>query len=70
MLLTYHINKHLQRTLPLLHELGRIVLLPLLLLVLAKVALESFLPPGCVDRVGNGRKSGYGLVHSRVLEEL
>lgn len=46
------------------------MLLPLLLLVLAKVSLESLLAPRAVDGVGDGCECGDGLVHARVLEEL
>lgn len=44
--------------------------LPLLLLVLAKVALEGLLAPGAVDGVGDGGKRRDGLVLARVAEEL
>jgi hypothetical protein len=46
------------------------VLFPLLLLVLAEISLESLLSPRTVDRVGNRRERGNGLVFSRVLEKL
>ena len=67
---TYHVDENVQRALPLLDELSRIVLLPLLLLVLAKVSLECSLTPWAVDGVGDGRKGGDGLVLAGVLEEL
>lgn len=54
---TDHINEDLQRALPLLHELRRVVLLPLLLLVLSKVSLERLLAPRAVDGVGNWGES-------------
>ena len=54
---TDHVNEDLQRALPLLHELRRIVLLPLLLLVLPKVSLERLLAPRAVYWVGNWGKS-------------
>lgn len=66
----HHVDEHLQRTLPLLDKLCCIVFLPLLLLILAKVPLESFLAPWTIDRVGDGREGGHGFVHARVLEEL
>lgn len=46
------------------------MLLPLLLLVLAEVALESLLAPGTVDRVADGREGRNGLVLAGVAEEL
>lgn len=46
------------------------MLLPLLLLILAKVSLESLLTPRAVDWIGNGRKSGDRFVQARVLKEL
>lgn len=46
------------------------MLLPLLLLVLAKVSLESFLAPWAVDGIGDGCECRDGLVHAGVLEEL
>jgi hypothetical protein len=46
------------------------VLLPLLLLVLAEVALEGLLAPGAVDWVGDGCKGRDGLVLAGVAEEL
>jgi hypothetical protein len=67
---THHIDKHLQWALPLLDKLCRVVLLPLLLLVLAKVSLECLLAPVAVDRVRDWCKCGHGLVHTGVLEEL
>jgi hypothetical protein len=54
---TDHINEDLQRALPLLHELRRVMLLPLLLLVLSKVSLERLLAPRAVDGVGNWGES-------------
>jgi hypothetical protein len=67
---THHIDEHLQRPFPLLDKLGRIVLLPLLLLVLAKVPLECLLSPRALDRVRDRSECGDGLVLARVLEEL
>lgn len=68
---TYHVNQDLERvTLPLLDELGGVMLLPLLQLVLAEVALERLLAPGAVDRVGDGCKGRDGLVFAGVAEEL
>jgi hypothetical protein len=67
---THHIDEHLQRALPLLHELCCVVLFPLLLLVFTKVSLKGLLPPWAVDWVGNRCECGDRLVHSRVLEEL
>ena len=67
---THHINQQLQRALPLLHQLGGIVLPPLGLVLLTEVALEGLLPPGAVDGVGNGREGGSRLVLARVLQEL
>lgn len=46
------------------------MLLPLLLLVFAKVALERLLAPGAVDRVGDWGKGRDGLVLAGVAEEL
>ena len=46
------------------------MLLPLGLLVVSKVALESLLAPGAVDRVGNRSKGRNGLVLARVAKEL
>lgn len=66
---TYHINEHIQWALPLLDELGRIVLLPLLLIV-SQISGECLLAPGAVDGVGDWRKGGYRLVLARVTEEL
>jgi hypothetical protein len=54
---TDHINEYLQRALPVLHELRRVMLLPLLLLVLSKVPLERLLAPRAVDGVGNWGES-------------
>jgi hypothetical protein len=67
---TYHVNKHLEGPLPLLDKLGCVVLFPLALLVLAKVAFESLLAPGAVDGVCDGGEGRDGLVFSGVLEEL
>ena len=68
---TYHIDKNIQRLpLPLLHQLRRVMLCPLGLVVLAKVAPECFLAPGAIARVGDGGKGGDGFVFARVLEEL
>lgn len=65
-----HVNEHIQRSLPLLHELRCVVLLPLLLLVLAEVAAKGLLAPWAVDGVGDGCKGGDGLVLAGVAEEL
>ena len=46
------------------------MLLPLLLLVLAEVAVEGLLAPGAVDGVGNRGKGRDGLVFAGVAEEL
>lgn len=46
------------------------MLLPLILLVVAEVALEGFLAPGAVDGVCDGCEGGDGLVLARVAEEL
>lgn len=67
---THHINEHLQRTLPLLYKFSCIVLLPLFLLVLSKISLESFLAPWAVDRIGDRSKCGDGFIHARVFEKL
>jgi hypothetical protein len=67
---THHVDEHIKRPFPLLYELRRVVLLPLLLLVLAEISLERFLSPWAVDWIGNRCKGGDGLVLSRVLEEL
>lgn len=68
--MTYHINENLQGSLPLLDQLRCIMLIPCCFLVVSKIAGESLLSPVAVDGVGDGRKRRYGLVHSRVLEEL
>jgi hypothetical protein len=65
-----HIDQEIQRSLPFLNELRRVMLLPLLLVVLAKVPLECLLAPGAVDGVCDGRECGDGLVFPGVFEEL
>ena len=68
--ITYHINKNIQwTTRPLLQQFSGIVLLPLCL-VIAKVPIKRLLAPETVDRVGDRRESGDGLVLSWVAEEL
>jgi hypothetical protein len=67
---TYDINQKIQGTLPLLDKLRRIMGLPLLLLIFAKVSSERLLTPRAVDRVGNWGKGGARLVLAGVLEEL
>lgn len=67
---TYHIDQQIQRALPPLHQLRRVVLLPPLRVPLAEIASEGFLAPGAVDGVGDGREGGHGLVFARVFEEL
>jgi hypothetical protein len=66
----HHINQHVQRTLPLLQQLRRIMLFPLLLLILSKVALEGLLTPGAIDGVGDGRKCRDGLILSWISQKL
>lgn len=67
----YHVNENIQlRTVPFLDQLGGVVLLPLLLLVFAKVALERLLAPGAVDRVGDWGECRDGFVFAGVAEEL
>lgn len=46
------------------------MLLPLILLVVAEVALKGLLAPGAVDGVCDGGKGGDGLVFAWVAEEL
>jgi hypothetical protein len=46
------------------------VLLPLVLLVVAKVALEGLLAPGAVCGVCDRREGRDGLVFTRVAKEL
>lgn len=46
------------------------MLLPLRLLVITEVTLESLLAPGAVDRVGNRSECRNGLILARVAEEL
>lgn len=46
------------------------MLFPLLLLILAEVAIECLLAPGAVDRVGDGCKGRDGLVFAGVAEKL
>lgn len=67
---TYNVDEHIQRALPLLDELGSVVLCPLLLLVLAEVSGEGFLAPVAVAGVGNWSEGGDRLVLARVLQEL
>lgn len=68
---THHINQNIQWTpTPLLNQLSSIVLLPLILLVVAKVALECLLAPGAVRRVRDRRERRDGLVLAWVTEEL
>lgn len=67
---TDHVNEHLKRSFPLLDELSRVVLLPLVLLVLPKVSFESLLSPRAIDWVGNRSERGHRLVLARVFEEL
>lgn len=67
---TYYIDEHFQWSFPLLDKLCGIVLFPLLLLILTEVALEGFLSPWAVDRVGNWGECRNRLVLSGVLEEL
>ena len=67
----YHVNENIQlRTVPFLDQLGCVVLLPLLLLVFAKVALERLLAPGAVDRVSDWGECRDGFVFAGVAEEL
>ena len=68
---TYHVDEDVQLLArPLLHQLRRVVLRPLRLVVLAEVASERFLAPLALARVGDGRIRGDGLVFSGVLQEL
>lgn len=68
---TYHVDQDIEvLAAPLLQQLGSVMLLPLFLLVVAKVALEGLLAPGAVDRVADGCKGRDGLVLARVTEEL
>lgn len=46
------------------------MLLPLILLIIAKVALEGLLAPGAVRRVRDRRERRDGLVLAWVTEEL
>lgn len=46
------------------------MLLPLILLIIAEVALERLLAPGTVDRVRDRRERRDGLVLAWVAEEL
>jgi hypothetical protein len=46
------------------------MLLPFLLLVLAKVALERLLSPRAINRVGYRSKCGNGSIFSSILQEL
>lgn len=48
---TYHINKHIQRTLPPLQKFRGIMLLPLVQVLLTKVSAERLLSPGGISRV-------------------
>ncbi len=66
-----HIDEYVQRLArPLLDQLGRIVLGPLCLFLVAEIAPEGLLAPGAVARVSDGREGGYGLVFAGVLKEL
>lgn len=68
---TYHVDQNAEiLAAPFLEQLSGIVLLPLLLLVLAKVALECLLAPGAVDWVADRSKRGDRLVLARITEEL
>ena len=67
---TYNVDEHIQRTLPLLDELGGIVLCPLLLLVFTEITGEGFLAPVTVAGVGDRCECGDGLVLAGVLQEL
>lgn len=67
---TYDVDEHIQRTLPLLNKLGSVVLCPLLLLVLAEISRKGFLAPVAVAGIGNWSEGGDRLVLARVLEEL
>ncbi len=68
---TDHVDEYVQRLArPLLDQLGRIVLGPLCLFLVAEIAPEGLLAPGTIARVGDGREGGHGLVFARVLEEL
>ena len=65
---TYHIDENIQRLpLPLLHQFRRIMLRPLGLVFLAKVAPECFLAPGAIARVGDGGEGGDGFVFAGVF---
>lgn len=68
--MTNHIDQDVERTLPLLDELGSVVLAPLLFLILAKVPREGLLAPVAVRGVRNRSERGDGLVLSGVLQEL
>lgn len=68
---THHINQNIQRApTPLLNQLSSIVLLPLILLIIAEVALECLLAPGAVRWVRDRRERRDGLVLAWVTEEL
>lgn len=70
---TYHVNQNFKIALVTrvpLQQLCSIVLLPLLLLVLAEVALEGLLAPGAVDGVRNWRECRDRLVFARVAKVL
>lgn len=67
---TYHIDEDFQWPLPFLNQFSGIMLFPLLLLILTKVSIESFLTPRAVDGIGDRRKGRDRLVFARVLEEL
>jgi hypothetical protein len=67
---TDHVNENIQPPLPLLHQLGGIVLRPFRFLVFAEVAGERLLAPGAVDGVRDGRKGRDGFVFAGVTEEL
>ena len=65
---TYNVDQNIQRLpRPLLHQLRRVVLCPLGLLFLAKVAAERFLTPWTIARVGDRREGGHGFVFARVF---
>lgn len=66
---TYHVNQNIQRTLPLLDKLSSVMLFPFLLLILSKIAFESFLAPRAVDWIRNRSKSGNRLVFAGIFEE-
>lgn len=67
---TYDVYQQIQRSFPLLNQFRRVVLLPLLLLILAEIALERLLAPGGVDGIRDGREGAARFVFARVSEEL